>query len=300
MIGCHEFSSQRTQDNPRHKRAGSSASASLHKMNSTTLNQGGGIENDNVLSMDEAQTPSKLYRGTMVRSLSQGNLDQFKPATEPRKNSELFFEDLPHFSLGVWQTGFVWRGVHLKLLSKKKAKRLKAEIKALKQVAVEYLQTECITKFQDFQGNFSLINESLQDIGNKSTYSSNIYLNFILPLIAYCESSSWILIATPFINNKKLSIEEFLQRANYEVGTSFKNSILMSNLNFLNLKCYAKSLDESCNSNNSTNLYSPAINSFNLIITNSLSLAPTHEDLVIPFIINEEYDSNIIYLESTL
>lgn len=59
-------------------------------------------------------------------------------ADRDRERSEVFVENIPDAHSSLWVKGFIWRGVYFKLLSKKSAHTLKAEMKALKHVGVEY------------------------------------------------------------------------------------------------------------------------------------------------------------------
>lgn len=84
----------------------------------------------------------------------------------------------------MWLKGFIWRGVYLRVVSKKQGKHVKSEMKALKHVGVEYLQNDCSFKITSIPG------------------LSAVFINYILPLMSYVETASFILYGTPYIHTR--------------------------------------------------------------------------------------------------
>ena len=160
-------------------------------------------------------------------------------------SGNIYAQELPEAVSNVWAKGFIWKGVFLKRYSKKEAERLKQEMRSLKQLAVEYLQTESLFRFSDGNTNMpsmSLINmnESLsQDAGRAATQ----IIQVILPLITVVESSSWVLLGTPIFPKQKNGSEDNFLRALQEPGIAFHNSYLLSNTNHNNYKVYNKPED---------------------------------------------------------
>ncbi len=169
-------------------------------------------------------------------NIIQGNglkLNQINATYEFDSSSgNIYAKDLPEATLTVWVKGFIWKGVFFKAYSKKEAQALKREMRALKHLAIEYLQTEACFKFVEGQGITGMnvagggVNESVSQDINKA---SNQSLQVILPLICSVESSSWILVGSPVFPRKKWGLEDsifkFLQP---DSSSIFKNSFLLS------------------------------------------------------------------------
>ena len=68
--------------------------------------------------------------------------------TDPKQNQA---NELPDPLSPLWHKGFIWKKVFFKLYSKKQAGKVKKEVKALKHIAIEYLQTENTLKVNDPQ-----------------------------------------------------------------------------------------------------------------------------------------------------
>ncbi len=126
-------------------------------------------------------------------------------------------DSLPSAGSKLWSAGFVWKGVFLRLLSKKGAKGLKAEIKALKHLAIEYFQSDFLIKYYDCQQVQSFHSQKHYNNSDLNAQEKPQLLNhqipsvlqqystiaLVLPLISYVESSSWVLYGSPVVYHKK-------------------------------------------------------------------------------------------------
>lgn len=171
-------------------------------------------------------------------------------------------------------------------------KQIKNEIKALKVLEVEYLQSEYIFKLDPAKES---LKESLNELNVKSNdHISEKYLNFIMPLICYVESTSWILVGTP-ITYLKTKEDPKIKECSYY----FKNSLFLRNLSMKNLRFHSRINDESANiphTPNSSAIFGPS-NSINAIITNVEGILPKLRDACLLYIINQDLFSNVVYID---
>ena len=211
-----------------------------------------------------------------------------------------FQKYLPHHTSPLWFEGFIWRGVYLKMYSRVEGKRIKAEIKALKNLAVEYLQTESSFKL-DFQNIMKeKMNEnSFLDVNFKTdqTHGAFKYVNFILPLICFVESPSWVLLGSPIIYNKRNGNEDvkIMDPASY-----FKRSLYLNNLSNNNLKFHFANFEENSTVFQTPNSSTSWVNSNNLnsIINNVKNLIPKHDPVCLMYLINQDPNTNIVYFDT--
>jgi len=215
-----------------------------------------------------------------------------------------FYAEFPELFSAAWQEGFVWKGVYLKLYSKKEAEALKKELKALKHIGIEYLQTETSAKMTENLP--SLMNPNDQSIDGSKIGNNGQTLTTILPLLCTVESSSWILLGTPIFAVKKGISEEYATRLHNEVSNLFKNTFLLGSLGIKNFKPYNKS-DESTqptaqphtfgNIGNTNYTSGPGVNSMFLMLCNvgktMVPLPKVHSFMVI----GQEINSSVSFLE---
>ena len=210
---------------------------------------------------------------------------------------------MPHHTSPIWFQGFIWRGVYLKMFSRVDGKTIKAEIKGLKNLAIEYLQTENSFKI-DFQ---KLIKEKIHDnsfldanINKPNDQNNNFpfkYINFILPLICYIESPSWVLLGTPLIFNKKHGHEELKI---HDISQYFKKSLYLNNLSNQHLKFHFTNYEETSTvfqtPNSSATFMNP--NNLNSIINNVKTLIPRQDPVYLMYLINQDPNTNIVYFDT--
>jgi len=212
-----------------------------------------------------------------------------------------FQKYLPHHSSPLWFEGFIWRGVYFRMYSRVEGKRIKAEIKGLKDLAVEYLQTETSFKvdFQNIMKEKMNNENSFLDLNPKHDQTHNAYkfINFILPLICYIESPTWVLLGTPIIYNKRHGNEDLkiADAANY-----FKRTLYFNNLSNTNLKFHFTNYEETSTvfqtPNSSTTWINP--NNLNSIINNVKNLIPKHDPVYLMYLINQDPNTNIVYFDT--
>lgn len=181
------------------------------------------------------------------------------------------------------------------MYSKKDAKKIKSELKMLKNLAIEYLQSESTFKLdnqsKDKMSESYIEIKNIKNIENSANYK---YINFILPLICYVESSSWILLGTPYIYNKRNEDHKIRNLNDY-----FQQSLFLSSLNQKNLKYHYKMYEES-----STILLTPnssatlsVTNTLNVIITNVFNILPKQANTCLMYVINQDHNTNVVYFD---
>lgn len=221
-------------------------------------------------------------------------------SSDPESSKGPFHKYLPHHSSPIWLEGFIWRGVFLKMFSRVDGKKVKAEIKGLGNIAVEYLQTETSFKI-NFQ---NIVKEKLQENSFLDTNVKNDpmncpfkFINFILPLICLIESPSWILLGTPIIYNKKHGNEDLKVS---EISNYFKRSLFINNLTSQNLKFYFSNSEETSTvfqtPNSSATYINP--NNLNSIINNIKNIMPKHDPIYLMYLINQDPNTNIVYFDT--
>lgn len=164
----------------------------------------------------------------------------------------------------------------------------------MKVIELEYLQSEYIFKLDSDK-------ESLKEILNElnvkpnNDHVSEKYLNFIMPLICYVESTSWILVGTPITYLKKKEEVKIKECAYY-----FKNSLYLRNLSMKNLKFHSKLNDEPTinipPTPNSSAIFGSS-NTINAVITNVEGVLPKLRDACLLYIINQDLYSNVVYID---
>jgi len=201
---------------------------------------------------------------------------------DPRAN--LVYE-LPDIYSPLWHLGFVWKGVYFKLYSKRNAKQLKKEIKALKHIAIEYLQAETSIKLSD----------SIPHFGEQVDKSQGIVLNVILPLMTLVESSSWVLFGTPIFPLKKTGGDDVSNKLAQEGCNMFKNTLLLSTLTPKNFRAFYKHEDPTLNPISPTSAGS-GYNQFIMIHNVAKNVIPLPKvDMM--FVINQDPNAQITYLD---
>lgn len=138
-IGVREFPPFRTSSG-RSKRSGGlissdkfeSMSNSVIKANSQTESE---VNSDMQSPMKNFQQSNLLPKKVLLTQMKNANQD-------PKQN---MVSELPEAQSQFWVNGFVWKKVYFKLYSKKYSQKLKKEMKALKHVSIEYLQSETST-----------------------------------------------------------------------------------------------------------------------------------------------------------
>ncbi|KAL4472690.1 hypothetical protein ABPG74_018639 [Tetrahymena malaccensis] len=198
-----------------------------------------------------------------------------QPPLSPIKKPSLqtenpYCDTLPEAFSPLWLRGFIWKGVYFRLLSKKKAKHVKCELKALKHIGLEYLQNDSSFK--------------LNNIMNQSP----IFINYLLPFISIVETSSFVIYGTPYIYSKNNSIEEGLVRqSGFNLYNAYNNTYLLKNLKESNLKLYHK-IEENGGPQQ------PIQNIF-YIINNAKDLMPRHCESNLMFKISQEITEGIVF-----
>ena len=218
------------------------------------------------------------------------NNDSSKPENVFQSHQN-HFSDFPEILSSSWEEGFIWKGVYLKLYSKNDAQSLKKELKVLKHLGIEYLQTETSMRITDNMHSISLNpNESLEGL----RANNGPILSVILPLICTVEGSSWVLLGTPIFPIKTKPAEDYMLRLSHEVNNMFRNTFLLSNMNIKNFKVYNKLEDgqqkvahHSSSQNN---------NSFLLLSNVGKSIASLPKENIL-MVINQDPNVPISFLE---
>lgn len=236
---------------------------------------------------DEAEiTPQKLPRsGLFDPELRAPEND---PGIESCKGRVRKY--LPDKGDKAWLEGFVWKGVYLKAYSRVDGKKAKAEVNALKEIAIEYLQTE--SSFRLDPG--AKPETSFLDGLNNNPKAK--FLNFLLPLVAVVESPSFTLLGSPVIINRKHGSDE--ARVS-EPGRFFRRSLYLNSLEAGNLRFQVSSGEE-----NSTVMQTPnssavwgGSGSLNAVLTNVRNLRPRHEPVCLMYLVNQDPNTNIVYFD---
>ena len=234
-----------------------------------------------------------------------GGLFGFRgPTFEPRRN---FYQELPDPMSAAWQEGFIWKGVFFKLYSKREGEKLKAEMKALKHLGVEYLQTEASTRVIE---TFSHSTNNLSEISETGKPVATQVINVLLPLVCTVESSSWILLGTPVFSIKKSVADDQATKVVIESAAAFKSTFLLSGLTSKNFKVYNKGEElgsapsySNAGSAGHHSSYLPgnpgmgSLNSTFLLLTNVSKTLTTLPKINIMFILNQEPNAHVTFLE---
>lgn len=212
----------------------------------------------------------------------------------------IFARELPDAFSGVWLKGFIWKGVYLKLYTKKEGQKIKREMKALKHLAIEYLQTESM--YRIFEGphhsvNLININESFLDHKGNNQQT----LQVILPLISVVESSSWVLLGTPIFPCKKgggldENIAKILQN---ESNGLFKSCFLLSGATASNFKTYHRpdEMNIQAGFNTFAGNYSSSQSSSTIMLCNAEKLLFNLPKVNVLFVIGHDENINILFTE---
>lgn len=203
----------------------------------------------------------------------------------------IFARDLPDAISNVWLKGFVWKGVYLKLYTKNEGQKIKREMRALKHLAIEFLQREG-TETQSM--GFGNLNDVSQDHGK----GNREIFHIVLPLISIVESSSWVLLGTPiFPCRKGGSLEENLTKLlQYESNGLFKNSFLLSGASTSNFKIYGKSDEQSHSTSHIISSTASVTSSF-AVLCNADRLLLHLPKVHVIFAISQEENVNILFTE---
>jgi len=268
----------------------------------------GNLESDMFASPKHPLQQGGAGRRTSVLKNQIGGLFGFRgPSFEPRRN---FYQELPDALSTAWLEGFIWKGVFLKLYSKKDGEQLKREIKSLKHLGVEYLQTEASTRFVE-QHTHSTHN--ISELLEPGKSSASQIINVILPLVCTVESSSWILLGTPIFPIKKSIADDQNSKVVLESTSAFKNSFLLSGLTPKNFKVYSK-IEEpqsmgTTPSNNTAGISGPHSsylqgssasnqpNNIFLLLTNATKVLPSLPKVTVMLILNQEPNAHVTFLE---
>lgn len=253
--------------------------------------------------MSETQeNESNIMNKTNNKSINMKLFQEIKlpEGANPENHQKGPFQKyLPHQTSPLWFKGFIWRGVYFKIYSKIEGKKIKAELKSLKYLAIEHLQTETSFKL-NIQ---TLMKEKLKENNLLDPHLKNDvnnpfkYLNFIMPIICIVESSSWILLGTPVIYNKKHGSEDLKVS---DVSNYFKKSLHLYNLANENLKFHFPNFEETSTlfqtPNSSATVINP--NNLNSIITNTKNIIPKHDPSCVMYLINQDPNTNIVYFDT--
>ena len=230
---------------------------------------------------------------------SQGNtilrLNPINVTYESDSSSgNIYVKDLPEATSNLWMKGFVWKGVFFKIYSKKEGQLFKREMKALKHLAIEYLQTETCAKFVEGRGIIGGgVNESVSYDTNKVKVQS---LQVILPLISVIESSSWILVASPVFPRKKGTVEDSILKMLQPESTSiFRNSFLLSGADYRNFKLYQK--NEEHNTAQQSHASLSQANAHSLLLANTNRLLLSLPKVQVLFMIPQDESVNIMFTQ---
>ena len=329
FIGAHEFPPLKIQK--MNRRAESSSNNSAFKgLNS----QSGGSDNNS-----EVFSPNKSSQLNNAQTGFYSKFSNYSQVGIEEKEGIIFMKDLPQdISSPYWQKGFIWKGVYFRLYSKHESERLKREMKALKHLSIECLQTESTIKVNDMAQQS--INESISQDNNIgglngfggvsgpviSTKGKTHLLSILLPLITYVESSSWVLMGSAILPTKKGMMDDIFQRLQVENLGLFKNTFLLCNANLKNFKLYTRINEEiltsnptvnynnmvSFSSNQNQNTYgsiptvgmtpvsntnTASINQTYLVLCNANRLVLSLPKANIMFVMHQDINSNILYLE---
>jgi len=286
LVGAHEF--------PPFKNSNRSRKA-LDKLESSNTSM---VKGNLVTDSDDegGQSPVKamLQNSIIPRKSQLASLSYKTLPIDPRQSAHA---ELPDPFAPIWQNGFVWKGVYFKLYSKREASKLKKEMKVLKHLAVECLQTETSIKIADAQGNTLNPNESI----DPTKQSSNQFVNIILPLMCTVEGSSWVLLGTPVLPIKKSSAEDQSSKLAQEASTMFRSSFLLSSLTPKNFKIFHKS-EEHLITNSVTGLPSHLgsgnynINHF-LVLSNVGKIGIPLPRVDVMFTLNQESNAHVTFLD---
>ena len=261
-------------------------------------------ENSDIFSPMRSQQSQFSHLSSVKTQI--GGFSYLENPPDPRQN---YYADFPDLFSPAWQEGFIWKGVYLKLYSKNKAQQLKRELKVLKHMGVEYLQTETLLKLSEAHHSISLNpNESL----DASKPTNLQILNILLPLICTIESSSWVLLGTPVLPTKKGQSEDQALKFSNEISTMFKNTFLLNNVTHKNFKVYHKG-DDSVTGAPPGNILPTGVthgsylsgagnivnnNTIYLILSNVSRILVPLPKASIMMIIGQEINSNISFLEA--
>lgn len=263
-----------------------SSNSSMLKGNSATDSDDEGGQSPNKAMMQSSLIPRK----SQLASLSYKTMP-----LDPRQGATV---DLPDPFSPVWQNGFVWKGVFLKLYSKKEAAQIKKEMKVLKHLAVECLQAETSIKISDAfpQGNSLNPNESTDN----SKQAPSQFVNFILPLMCTVESSSWVLFGTPILPIKKSVAEDQSSKLVQDACGMFKHSFLLSSVTPKNFKVFSRSeehLITSSISGNTAQFNSSYCQNHFLLLSNVSKVGIPLPRVDVMFTLNQESNAHVTFLD---
>jgi len=295
-VGVHEFPPFRVASKP--KRGDKLDTSVVSMVRAGTGSATGSDEASDIASPIRGQTTSYFGNMNSLRNQIGGGISF---AGDLKGDPQGYYVEFPEIFSPAWQEGFVWKGVYLKMYSKKDSQKLKKELKALKHLGIEYLQTETSVKLTE---NLPSILNPNDSIDASRSYSGQT-LTTLLPLICTVESSSWVLLGTPIFPARKGLSDDYLYKLNNEINNLFKNTFLLTNLSMRNFKPYHK-LDEAPqavqvhtfgNLGNTNHTTGSNLNNVFLVLSNvsqSLTPLPKVQSLLI---ISQEISSSISFLE---
>ena len=300
LVGVYEFPITRVPSQAR-------KSDKLNSSNISMVSQLDPQVDEPIFSSPKQPLHQSGRRQSVLKS-QMGGLFGFRgPSFEPRRN---FYQELPEAMSAAWQEGFIWKGVYLRLYSKKEAEQLKREMKALKHLGVEYLQTEATTRI--VEGSTYSTN-NISEILEQGKGATSQIINVLLPLFCTVESSSWVLLGTPIFPIKKSLADDQSSKVVVDSASTFKNSFLLSGLTPKNFKVYYKAEDGQGTgntlSNTNTGVAGPHSsylqgnqassqhNNVFLLLTNVTKLLASLPKVSVMFIMNQEPNAHVTFLE---
>jgi alpha-tubulin suppressor-like RCC1 family protein len=277
LIGTHEFPPFRANKT---KKFGDnkfdSSNSSVIKGNSVTDS-----EDDS-----GGQSPTRvMLQSSLIPRKSQIASLNFK--TSPLDPKQAIDPELPDIFSPVWQNGFVWKGVYFKLYSKREGLRLKKEMKVMKHLGVECLQTDTSIKLDILGGN---INDSV----DTTKFMTNQIVNIILPLMCIVESSSWVLFGSPVFPIKKSTTEDQNTKLVQDASQIFKKSFLLNNLTPKNFKIYHTTQETTTQHTGYSSI--PHQNHY-LLLSNVSKIAIQLPRVDILFTLNQESNAHVTFLD---
>ncbi len=271
-VGVHEF--------PPFKSSTRKSGSGGDKFDSSSASLGGKAVS--VADSDEGtnQSPNRIQMmQSAIPKKSQSAFLNFKAVPQdPKLNLE---RELPDIFSPVWQNGFIWKGVFFRLFSKKHARKIKKEMKVLRHVAVECLQTETCFKIDTIDG-------------------TPAFMNIILPLMCTVESSSWVLLGTPVCPIKRTAQDDWTSKLAGDAAMTFKNSFLLSGITSRNFKIIHKTEEQPIQTNTfggqSPNSGHQPINHF-LMLSNVAKIVLPLPKVDVMFSLNQESNAHVTFLE---
>jgi len=262
----------------------------------------GSDEASDIASPIRGQQPTS-YFGNMNSLRNQiGGAMNLLAGGDSQGNPQNYYTDFPEIFAPAWQEGFVWKGVYLKLFSKQDSQKLKKELKALKHLGIEFLQTETSVKITENLPSILNPNDSID--ASRSSPSGQT-LTTLLPLLCTIESSSWVLLGTPILPIRKGLSDDYLYKLSHEVSNLWKNTFLLANTSVKNFKPYLK-LDENVpaaqphtfgNIGASNYTTGSNLNNIFLVLSNVAQTLTPLPKVQTVMIISQEISSSISFLE---